>query len=67
MKSLGLTIFALGVLSCLLHFFDREFIVLAWIGLWGPKMAWVIRGVLIVGGLILGTMGVMQEEDIGEE
>ena len=39
-----------------------EFILLAWIEMWGPSVAWVIRGALAIVGGILWLIGRKQEE-----
>jgi hypothetical protein len=53
MKSLGGLMFFFGIGSMVLHFMEREFIVLAWVDMWGPQIGWAIRiGLAIVGGLM---------------
>ena len=51
MKKWGGTLFFFGIGSIILHYLNMEFIVLAWIDLWGEKTGWVIRiGLAVVGG-----------------
>ncbi len=53
MKSWGGNLFFFGVGSILLHFLNMQFIILAWIDLWGPTVGWVIRiGMAVVGGAL---------------
>jgi hypothetical protein len=53
MKSLGGNMFFFGAGSILLHLIGMQFIILAWIDLWGPAVAWSIRiGLTAVGGLL---------------
>ena len=57
MKKLGGTLFFFGVGSMVLSFLNMEFIILAWIDLWGPTVGWIIRGVLTVVGAVLWLVG----------
>ena len=53
MKKLGGTLFFFGVGSIILSFLHMQFIILAWIDLWGPSVGWAIRvGLAVVGGLM---------------
>ncbi len=61
MKQLGGTLFFFGVGSTVLHFINMEFIILAWIDLWGPVIGWAIRGALIVVGGLLWLLGNNEE------
>ena len=61
MRKLGGTLFFFGVGSVVLYFLNMEFIILAWIDLWGPTIGWVIRGALIIVGAILWLMGRKEE------
>ena len=61
MKKIGGTMFFFGVGSIILHFLNMEFIILAWIDLWGPAVGWMIRGALAVIGGILWLVGTKQE------
>lgn len=53
MKSIGvwLIIFAAG--SALLPYLNLQFILLAWIDMWGPTIGWIIRGAMLVIGIAL--------------
>jgi len=57
MKSIGGTMFFFGVGSIILYFLNMEFIVLAWIDIWGPSIGWFIRIALSVVGAILWLLG----------
>lgn len=57
MKKFGGSMFFFGVGSVVLNFLNMEFIILAWIDLWGPLVGWIIRGALIVVGGILWLVG----------
>ncbi|MFH2045685.1 MAG: hypothetical protein ABIK92_11125 [Pseudomonadota bacterium] len=61
MKSIGGTMFFFGIGSIVLYFLNMEFIVLAWIDIWGPTIGWVIRGALTVIGGIIWLIGNSQE------
>ena len=62
MKNIGGTLFFFGFGSIVLFFLNMEFILLAWIEMWGPSVAWVIRGALAIVGGILWLIGRKQEE-----
>ena len=55
--------FFFGVGSIILHFVGMQFIILAWIDLWGPTIGWVIRGALTVVGAALWLIGARQGDD----
>ena len=61
MKNLGGTLFFFGVGSAVLYFLDRQFIILAWVDLWGPTLGWLIRGAMMIGGGILWLIGRKEE------
>lgn len=61
MKKLGGTLFFFGVGSIVLNLIGMEFIILAWIDLWGPTVGWIIRGALAVVGGVLWLIGRKQE------
>jgi hypothetical protein len=61
MKNFGGTLFFFGIGSVVLYFLSMEFIILAWIDLWGPTIGWVIRGALIIVGAILWLIGRKKE------
>ena len=62
MKQIGGLMFFFGVGSVVLSFLQREFMLLAWISMWGEQMAWVIRVALIVVGGGLWLMGKKAED-----
>ncbi len=49
--------FFFGVGSIILSFIGMEFILLAWIDMWGPVVGWTIRIGLGVGGGTLWLLG----------
>lgn len=53
MKSLGvwLIIFAIG--SALLPLIGMQFILVAWIDMWGPNIGWAIRGGMALLGIVI--------------
>lgn len=57
MKSIGGYMFFFGVGSIVLYFLNMEFIILAWIDMWGPTVGWAIRIALSVVGGILWLAG----------
>ena len=59
MYKLGGFLFVFGVLSFVLKFFGREFIILMWIDRWGPPVGNVIRIGMIVFGLIFMTIAAL--------
>ncbi len=53
MKKLGGALFFFGVGSIVLYFLNMQFVILAWVDLWGPKIGWVIRILMaVIGGLM---------------
>lgn len=64
MKTFGGYMFFFGIGSIILYFLKMEFVILAWIDIWGPTIGWAIRiGLAVVGGALwlLGS-GPVQEE-----
>jgi hypothetical protein len=61
MKKLGGTLFFFGVGSIVLYFLGMQFIILAWIDLWGSTIGWMIRAALIIVGAILWLIGRKEE------
>jgi hypothetical protein len=57
MKRLGGTFFFFGVGSTVLYFLNMEFVLLAWIDLWGAQVGWAIRIALAVVGGAMWLMG----------
>jgi hypothetical protein len=53
MKSLGGNLFFFGVGAIVLYFVQMQFILLAWIDMWGPSVGWAIRiGLVVIGGAL---------------
>jgi hypothetical protein len=53
MKSIGGYLFFFGLGSIVLDFFNMQFMLLAWIDMWGPTVGWAIRiGLVLVGGVL---------------
>ncbi len=55
MRSFGIFLIVMGVGSAVLPYLGMQFILVAWIGTWGPTVAWLIRGAMVIVGL--GLMG----------
>lgn len=53
MRTFGIYIIVIGLLSIVLHFLNMNFIFLNWIDQWGPEKGWIIRGgITLLGGLL---------------
>lgn len=53
MKKVGGFMFFFGIGSIVLYFLNMQFILLAWIDLFGEPVAWAIRiGLAVVGGIL---------------
>jgi hypothetical protein len=61
MEKIGGTMLFFGIGSIVLSFINMQFILLAWIDMWGPTVGWAIRIVLIVGGGVLWFLGKKQK------
>ena len=61
MKKLGGTLFFFGVGSIVHYFLHMQFIILAWIDIWGPIVGWIIRGGLAVVGAVLWLVSPREE------
>lgn len=57
MQGLGGNLFFFGAGSIVLHLINMQFIILAWIDLWGPAVGWAIRIGLTVAGGALWLLG----------
>ena len=53
MARFGWYLIIFGAGSVLLSVFDREFVILSWVNTWGEGVAWLIRGGLVIAGLIM--------------
>ena len=63
MKKWGGTLFFFGVGSIVLYYLNMEFILLAWIDMWGESIGWAIRiGLAVVGG----AMWLLGKEPAGD-
>lgn len=63
MQTIGTYMAMFGIGSMILHFFDREFVLLTWIDSWGTDIGWVIRFLLVIVGVVLGIIGARNEQD----
>jgi len=61
MKRLGGTMFFFGVGSIILYFLNMQFIILAWIDLWGDTVSWIIRSALTAVGSVLWLVSRKQQ------
>lgn len=61
MRTLGIYIAIIGILSIGLHFLDMNFIFLKWINQWGETNGWLIRGGITVLGVMLYFVGSRKE------
>lgn len=53
MARLGWYLLVFGAGSAILHFLNREFVVLMWVENWGEAAGWAIRVALVVVGALL--------------
>lgn len=63
MRKWGGYMFFFGVGSIILYFIGMQFILLAWIDLWGETVGWVIRIGLAVIGAALWLAGRAREKE----
>jgi hypothetical protein len=61
MKKLGGAMFFFGVGSIILYFLNMQFVILAWIDLWGSTVGWLIRGALTAVGGVLWLIGAKRQ------
>ncbi len=57
MRSVGIFLIVMAIGSAVLPYIGMQFIVVAWIDMWGTTIGWVIRGALLVAGLGLIGLG----------
>lgn len=57
MKTIGGYMFFFGAGSVVLYFLHMQFMLLAWIDMWGPLVGWAIRVALIAAGGLLWLFG----------
>jgi len=62
MRSIGGTLFFFGLGSIVLYFLKMEFILLAWIEMFGELPAWAIRIGMTIGGGLMWIFGNPTEE-----
>ncbi len=62
MRSIGSALILLGVLAIGLDFINMVPKVLRWIYAWGNEVAWMIKGGIVVVGIILYIIGKPSEE-----
>jgi len=53
--------FFFGVGSIILYFLNMQFIILAWIDLWGDTVSWIIRSALTAVGSVLWLVSRKQQ------
>lgn len=59
MRSLGVWLIIFAVGSFLLPMLGMQFIILAWIGMWGPTVALMIQGGMLALGILLIVVSVV--------
>jgi hypothetical protein len=57
MRTFGLYVMVIGLLSIVFQFFHINFIFLNWIDKWGTQTGWIIRGGFTLIGLLLWLFG----------
>ncbi len=57
MRFLGVLLIIIGVGSSLLFLLDMNFLFFQWINRWGTDIGWIIRGGVVVLGIILFILG----------
>ena len=57
MKSLGSTLLFFGIGTVVLNLVGYEFVILAWVDMWGETVGWLIRGAIFALGGILFLLG----------
>lgn len=62
MKSIGSFLIIAGVLSCILHFAGYNLKILMWIYKFPELQQWLIRGGVIVAGLVLFILGSRRQQ-----
>ena len=67
MKNLGLYLAIFGIGSVVLSLVDMNFRAIMWIDNWGESIGWSIRGGASVIGIILFSVGLLQESNKNTE
>lgn len=57
MTGWGAFLIIMAVLSAIMPRLGLQFLLLMWIDNWGTTIGWVIRGVLLVVGIVLVVLG----------
>lgn len=57
MRFFGGFLVVLGLLSIVLPYVDMNFMFLHWVNNWGPAVSWMIRGGMVLLGLIMYIAG----------
>lgn len=63
MRFFGGLLIAIGLLSAGLYFLDMNFLFLNWINRWGETTGWLIRGGVVVLGVILYFVGKPSDQE----
>lgn len=63
MRFFGGLLIAIGLISAALFFLNMNFIFLKWINRWGDMTGWIIRGGIVLIGLVLYILGKPPEEE----
>ncbi len=63
MRFLGVILIVVGLVSAGVYFLNMNFIFLTWINKWGATTGWIIRGGMVLLGLILYFLGKSSEEE----
>ena len=53
MRSLGVWLIVFAIGSVLLPLIGLQFIVVAWVDMWGPEIGWAIRGGMVLLGAVI--------------
>ena len=63
MKSIGSTLLFFGFGTIALDLIGYQFVILAWIDIWGDTVGWAIRISMIVAGCVLFFLGQRVEDE----
>lgn len=67
MRGIGGFLVLMGVGSFVLHLIGMEFVLVAWVDMWGPAIGTGIRIGMIVVGAVLWFLGVQAESGGGPD
>ena len=62
MKQWGISFIIFAIGSLLLPMLGVQFIIMAWVDLWGPTIGYIIRGVMLVAGIAMLVLGSDSDE-----